>query len=921
MTSSTIAHLKTASGAEPITPFFPRLRSGHRLFQRPSLGKQFPSSNRSSLPRVAALALALGAGAFGAEESPLTQARQRLEEAAREFNAPALRTAIADLEKNFPADYPSGRSFHDRLDHIERRLPARLRELAVPAGGDTEPLIRQADALIGEMVALRREALLGNPLVSGRPIIYVHRPQYALAYHAIDTLFHTDEDNTHLFTGPGALKKLDVKTGVATTLVEVPEGIVRDPEVHFDGTRIVFSMRRNIREDYKIWEIRADGTGLRQLTSADGVSDIDPLYLPDGSIAFTSTRDPKYNQCSRDIGANLFRMNADGSNIHQISRNNLFDSHGALMPDGRIMYHRWEYVDRNFGDAHGIWTVNPDGTNQAIHWGNNTASPGGVYYPRPVAETSRVLAIFGMHHCRMWGALAILDPQLGIDGRPAVLRTWPPEAIDLVRAGGPFDCDNFAFVYPKYEAPFPLNDKYFLVSRMTMRPGQEKAHGWDARHGEEVAIYLVDVFGNEILVHADDPGCYDPMPLAPHPRPPVIPTRRDFGTNDGRFLVVDVYEGETMRDVPRGTVKSLRVVESPEKRTWSQGSWEGQGFTAPGMNWHSLENKRILGTVPVESDGSAYFTVPSDRFVYFQLLDADGMMVQSMRSGTSAHSGETMSCVGCHDNRLAAPPAGRHPPLASGREASRLEGWYGPPREFGFMKEVQPVLDRNCVGCHDYGKPAGEKLNLASDRGLAFNTAYVDLWSKGYVAAIGAGPAEVQPAYAWGSHASRMIRELRDPTVKEHRDLKLDREDMDRLVTWIDLNGVYYDTYATAYPDSLTGRSPLDAERMRRLAELTEIPEEQWRMHQHKPGPLVSFDRPEMSSVLERFSGPGDPAYQEVLSIIRAGAAQLAERPRADMPGFVPCEVDQRREAKARMRRDIELRNRSAIRRGEKVRD
>ncbi|MFO7621816.1 MAG: hypothetical protein R6W81_11225, partial [Bacteroidales bacterium] len=229
----------------------------------------------------------------------------------------------------------------------------------------------------------------------------------------------------------------------------------------------------------------------------------------------------------------------------------------------------------------------------------------------------------------------------------------------------------------------------------------------------------------KLLVHSVAPDCYDPIPLGPRPRPRVIPPRRDFESRSGAFFVADVYEGGPMRAVERGTVRWLRVVEAPEKRSWSRGSWEGQGFTAPGMNWHSLENKRILGTVPVEKDGSAYFAVPSDTFVYFQLLDENRMMVQSMRSGTSVQPGEQTGCVGCHEDRRTTAPAAGALPLALRRPPSRLEGWYGPPREFDFMAEVQPVFDRHCVTCHDYGKEAGETLNLAADRTFTFNTAYV----------------------------------------------------------------------------------------------------------------------------------------------------------------------------------------------------
>jgi len=718
----------------------------------------------------------------------------------------------------------------------------------------------------------------------------------------------------------GSKKPGFCSNGAIAPLLHEPEGIVRDPEVHFDGERIVFSLRRRIEEDYHIWEIRTDGTGLRQLTSAEGVADFDPFYLPDDGIAFSSTREPKYNQCSRDIGANLFRMEADGANIHQIGKNNLFDNHGTLTPDGRILYARWEYVDRNFGDAHGLWTVNPDGTNPAIYWGNNTASPGAVYYPRIMpGNPQQVLCIFGMHHHRLWGAMALVDRSLGIDGRPSVLRTWPAGTIEKVRAGGRFDCDGFVSVYPKYECPYPLSEKYFLCSRMTMRPGQEWTEA-DARHGHEMGIYLVDVFGNELLLHVEEPGCYDPMPLGPRPRPPVIPRRRDFDTPEGYFYVADVYQGTHMNEVVRGSVKQLRVVESPEKRHWSRGSWNGQGYTAPGMNWHSLENKRILGTVPVEPDGSAYFTVPAETFVYFQLLDKDGMMIQSMRSGASVQPGERAGCTGCHENRHTSPPLpGAAASLALRRPPSRLAGWYGPPRSFSFIDEVQPVFNRHCVSCHDYGQQPGKKLNLAPDRTIAFNTAYNELWRKGYVRCVGAGPAEIQAACSWGSHASPLVEEIRRRKVPEHNDLKLSREEFDRIITWVDINAVYYPHYASAYPNSLTGRCPLDAGQIARLGQLTGVPFESLRSYSRNQGPQISFDRPEFSPCLAKFQDNADPNYVEALAIIRAGQQMLAERPRADMPGFQPCEVDQRREAKYALRRQIEQRNRDAIRRGDRI--
>jgi hypothetical protein len=368
-----------------------------------------------------------------------------------------------------------------------------------------------------------------------------------------------------------------------------------------------------------------------------------------------------------------------------------------------------------------------------------------------------------------------------------------------------------------------------------------------------------------------------------------------------------------MQGAKRGEVKYLRVVESPEKRFWTYAYWDGQGKHYPGMNWHGFENKRILGTVPVEEDGSAYFEVPSDKFVYFQLLDANGMMIQSMRSGTVVQSGERTGCVGCHENRRGAPPSLRGKmPKAIQRSPSKLEGWYGPPREFSYVAEVQPVFDKHCAGCHDYGKQAGKKLNLARDRTPFFNTSYTELWMKKYIRPIGAGPAEIQQPYSWGSHASKLIDIIRS----RH---KLDKESFDRLVTWIDINGPYYPYYASAYPENLAGRSPLNDKQIQRLSELTSVNLSELGSHTRELGPQVSFRRPHLSPCLQEFANHNDPDYIEALAIIEAGKDMLEKRPRADMPVFQACLPDQQRDQKYNLRRLAELRSREAIRKGLKV--
>ena len=790
----------------------------------------------------------------------------------------ALQDAITDLITTFGERYPGGKAFLERLAAMEK----------------LSPLPR------AEFDNLRREALLANPLVSGQPLLYVVRGQYRGDHHNTETMFQTGECNTGSYQPGGPLKVIDLARNAETRVVADPgpEGRLRDPDVYFDGKRIVFSMRKNFRDNYHLYEINADGSALKTLTSAEGIFDIDPLYLPDDSIVFTSSREPKYCMCNIHIMGNLFRMQADGANIHQIGKSTLFEGHGSLMPDGRLIYYRWEYIDRNFGNAQGLWTANPDGTNHAGYYGNNTAAGGVVLNPQVIPGTEQILCILSSCHDRPWGALAILDQRHGVDDRAPILRTWPANAINLVSAPGKGNggFDAFTRVGPKYEDPYPLSDKYFLCSRTTGK-------------GEQMGIYLLDVFGNEILVHTEGAGCYDPMPLAPRVRPPVIPTRRDFKNSDGYVYVKNVYEGTHMQGVKPGSVKFLRVIESPEKRTWTEPGWNGQGVERPGMSWHDFNNKRILGTVPVEADGSASFAMPSDRFVYFQLLDEKGMMIQSMRSGTMVQSGERVGCIGCHDERRAAPSLNLGTaPLALKRAPSSLKGWHGEPRLFNYRTEVQPVFDKHCVRCHDYGKDAGQKLNLAGDRGLIFNVSYVNLWTKGALKVVGAGPPEIQQAYSWGSHASKLTQVL--TAAKPHHDVKLSPEEFDRIATWVDINATYYPSYASAYPKHRFGRSPLNDGQIGRLGQLGVA-----------TGNIdLSFDRPEMSPGLARVPKE-DPRYTEALAIIRAGQDALKKNPNPDSAGFVACETDLQRDRKYEQRAEIERKNRAAIRDGRKVYD
>ena len=794
-------------------------------------------------------------------------------------NSPGtLRAAIEDLQVRYGEGYPQAEEFLARL------------ELPVNQSGEG-------------FRALQREALLSHPLVGRWPILFVERGQYRYDHHNTETMSQTGEVSAGNYRPGGALKSVDALTGEVRVVCDPgPHGCLRDPDIRPDGRRIVFAMRRNRNDDYHLYEVDVDGSNLSQLTFAAGLFDIDPAYLPDGGIVFTSSREPKYCGCNRHIMGNLFRMEADGANIHQLGKSTLFEGHSAVMPDGRVLYDRWEYVDRNFGDAQGLWTMNPDGTNHAVFWGNNTSSPGGVIDARIIPGSGLCICIFTSCHDHPWGALAVIDRSRTVDGRSSVVRTWPREAIDLVDRAG---IDGFKQVKPKYEDPWPLSETTFLVSRQVV-PGKGP-----------MGIFLVDTFGNEIPVHAEGAGCFDPMPLGPRRTASTRPVARNYEDGTGTFYVTDVRIGTHMKGVEKDEVRFLRVVESPEKRAWTRSGWGGQGEQAPAMNWHNFENKRILGTVPVEKDGSAYFEVPSDRFVFFQVLDEDGMMIHSMRSGTIIQSGERQGCTGCHENRTESVPLTGGMPLAMQRPPSRLAGWHGSPRLFSYQGEIQPIFDRHCVSCHDFDKPAGEGLNLAGDRTLVFNASYTDLWSRGYLNCIGGGPAEIQPAKSWGSHRSKLVAVLRDGHP-DHGDVQLSREELGRIVTWIDLNAPYYPTYESAYPNNTAGRSPLSPKEERDLSILTKA--KFVTKHGRNQRAQVSFARPELSPCLKGLAN-GSANYRKARAIIEIGAKRLKETPRCDMDDFVPAEVDRKRLEKYLRRREIESANRRAIREGRKVYD
>ena len=487
-----------------------------------------------------------------------------------------------------------------------------------------------------------------------------------------------------------------------------------------------------------------------------------------------------------------------------------------------------------------------------------------------------------------------------------------------------YGIDNMKRIHEKYEDPYPLDEQYILCARQIKR------------RADKTGLYLLDMQGNETLLYSEEKyGCFDPIPLAPRKRPPVLVSRRNFTDTTGKFYVLDVYNGTHMQGVKHGDVKQLRIVEIPEKRHWSKGRWSGQGSVYPAIGWDDFQTKRILGVVPVNENGSAYFEVPAETFVYFQLLDKDGHMIQSMRSGTYVQPGEQNGCIGCHDNRLATKGASQQDGLAAIiRSKPRLPTGETNARNFSYREKIQPIFDQHCVRCHNPDKRPGQKLNLSGGTGQVFNPSYAELWGKKYIAPVGAGPARILQARTWGSSQSRLMTTL----AKPHAGIKLDPGSLETLNAWIDINAPYYPSYATSYPDNPYGRSPLTQAETNQLKKLLandiapNVPDRGGRVYYvDKSEKLdarenamiwaasaINFDEPEKSPALKSIKDKEPEKYTKALEIIKTGTTRIKQNGANDRDGFKPCAVDIWREEKYQASRQRETANRQSIIAGKK---
>ena len=789
-----------------------------------------------------------------------------------EFHLEPVLAAVDQMSDQFGEAYPKGEEYRQELTSLDMAR----RKLLETLDTDDPKTCRRVVELAGSLDSLRRRALLDNPLLRFDRLLLVKRA-YQLPpnkfskgkprspkndrrwsyveklegdalglpvnHNSIFSIRRTGYDNQI-----AVLQPVDPEGKLRTFYRPADDTFVGEVDLDFDGSRLLFTMPESDR-----WQVfQLDGGGGRpvRITPDEDhdVDNYDASYLPDGRIVYCSTASYQSVPCWNGLHnvASLYLLDRRPSSpaaarpIRQLTFDQDDDNYPSVLNDGRIIFTRWEYanVPHFFGRL--LFSMNPDGTDQREYYGSNSYWPNAVYFARAVpGHPSKVAAIVSGHHgdYRM-GNLVILDPARGRhrdDG--LVFRTpgdwhqyidrknrYPQgtrQPLGYDRQSEPILRDRLTSEdWPKFLHPFPLSENYILASA---KPSPESNWG----------IYLVDTFGNLTLIREEAGyALLEPIPFTSIERPPSVPDRVDLGETRGVVYLQDVYAGPGLAGVPRGSVKSLRVF------SYSFGYRGMSGFDKIGIDgpWDVM---RILGTVPVEEDGSAVFSVPANRPISIQPLDEKHRAVQLMRSWFTVMPGEVKSCVGCHESQNTGPPS-RYSEAVT-QQPSDLTPWYGPPRGFDFEREVQPVLDKYCTGCHDgkKSKVAGRnKPDLRSSTlrpdyaGILTNVpAWYDvdnlpvewdaqlmrqgrrvhhpiLFTPAYEALIAyvrrtgpEGDYHLLNPTEYYADTSPLIRMLE----KGHNGVELDGEAWDRLATWIDLNVPCHGTWSEALPIPFDG--------------------------------------------------------------------------------------------------------------------
>jgi hypothetical protein len=733
------------------------------------------------------------------------------------------------------------------LDALEKRLgKSEVQAAAVVSHPGALP---EPETMYLAVRAVKRRIMLKNPAVNFSQVLFIDNP-----YPAGAEWPHQARHRNGMMALPGGrlllldrlhpggqVRKLapgtDGHRSEALVALVGPGSFWR-PDLSFDASRVLFCYKPHDEKSFHLYEINIDGSGLRQLTFGD-YDDLDPIYLPDGHIIFSTTRSNTYVRCMPYTYAYvLARCDADGKNIYLISRNNEPDWCPALLADGRVIYSRWEYHDKALWRIMSLWTVNPDGTGVATFWGNQSVWPDHLAEPRPIPGSQRVMFAGVAHHDWFAGSVGIVDPEKGRNFPHGLTKVtcdvpWPECGTP---PSDPHEADDYHLSgkYAAYKTPYPLSEEDFLVSART------------GGRTDKFKLYLMDVHGNRELIYEGHYNVWHAIPVVPRPRPPSPPDRVVWpGTGKDRtrpqpgiLYSADVYQG--VPDLPRGSAKYLRVIQM-DARTYSTWTRDGR-FSGPVVSVVQDDGvKRILGTTPVRSDGSVCFQAPAGKALHFQLLDEHFRALQTMRSFTGVMPGERRGCVGCHELHSTAPigpPAPQQGAEARGPETSGTNSGFcshpcaltpGPspllspgrpppdltPPPWGtesisYLRHVQPVLDRYCGQCHE-GEGEARKdydLTLRPGRG-PFQEPYLTL--VGYANYNNIGMPEGPPGIAGAlmcenfgqsdpasyatfhprkslSYTSRLVKLA---SSGEHYGVKLDPASLRQLIAWVDTNCPY----------------------------------------------------------------------------------------------------------------------------------
>jgi len=701
----------------------------------------------------------------------------------------------------------------------------------------------------------------------------------------------------------GGLFKYNLRTGELSKLVDAAGGVILDCEVSYDGRDVLFSWKRDMRAPFEVWRISAAG-GAPQKVIADAANNMNACHLPDGGIAFMSDRKPAFAYCWTSTSPVLYRANADGSGILRLSANYLTDFTPSVTGDGRVLYSRWEYVDRPAIPIQSLWTVNADGTNLAGVFGNRVLSPATFMEANELpGDPGKILCVMTSHNGPCRGAIGLLDITSDGNAQSAITNLTPEVRVPPVDQGiagngirGP------------YESPLPLDRHRFLVSKagtLELRWMPPKT---------ELPVTLLAPTRTDARARL---GFYSARPVRPRPRPKNTRPLNLPGPDAkpwADIIVHDVHFG--LGDaVKRGEIKRVAIVQEMEKDVRAEVGLRQFGFQFPVVSCGATyAPKRVWGFADVEADGSVRFLAPANIPIYFLPLDAEGRAVQRMRTFTHFMPGEQQSCVGCHANRnYAAPDIKRGRSIAVAKPPQQLTPpTWGAADGFSFPKIVQPVLDKHCVACHSHSslpnRPAGN-LDLSGDRTDYFSVAYENLARRGTGAEHGNDvPAGMHrfgrnpytswiPTYnglesnildiapkRWGSPASR----LADIIIAGHPDhatgkprVALTADERLRILMWIDLNVPFYGTSQSLQPDLRGCRKILPRDLDKTLREISRR-----RGIKFRRDFFVRLDNPELNPFLREpllrgdfnQGGTADPDYRRILDCFRDVPAALAKR-------------------------------------------